>query len=231
MLPELAANIACRQAPRLLADAAALARVCAAADLERLHIADISDDAHGLTGYSFGSGHQLAVAMGWRDGQPAIGVAVRHLVAGLASDDLALARAAVEQTALHELAHSLVGQDRRPAADLVRLVAHLRAVPEGKPTDQRPHHHLRWAACLVILSQRAAKYRPATADLMWRMTERDLERYGHSCRALRLLCRSVDPQAALRPLLTAGSDLMATLARVGLPDCPQLQQGAAAACA
>lgn len=228
MPDDLATDIDSRQAQPLLADAECLARVCAVADIDRLHISDISGHACGLRGYSYGSGHQLAKALGWRDGQPAIGVAVADLVRDLGDD---LARAAAEQTALHELAHSLADDDSRPAADLVRLIDHLRSAPDQPGAgDQLSHHHLRWAAGLVILTQRAARYRAATADLMWRMTRQDLERYSHSCEALQLLCAAVDPDAALRPLLRPGSSLMATLAAGGLTDHPRPQQGAVAAC-
>lgn len=217
MHQELADNIACRQAPALRADAEALARVVALGDIERLHIHDCSDDASGLSGFSFGSGHQMAVALGHDDGSPAVAVAVRRMASHLANH-LDAARACIEQTTLHELAHSLCERDREPSGEVQKVLGHLASNQwrERPASHELSHHHLRWAAALVILTSRAATYRPATADYFWRLTRDDLEQNGHSLQALQMLCGAVDDAEPLRPLLQPGSSLMLTLAKGGL---------------
>lgn len=229
MIAPLADNIVRRQLPRLIADAESLLTVAAHADLPAgLRIVPMPPGR--LAGFSLDSGHRLARAHGFRPGAVAVAVAAEGYLRDLLElwpDDTAtgLAEAAlyVEFVAAHELSHALShepdGDLRDGEADILRLL------PEAAATIERPsdhertalHHGARWAAGLVILAGRCARYRPGARHRWPRLLDVDLRRVGIDAQAVADAVGDVADGVSLRELLAAGGTIVAAVAEA-IPD-------------
>lgn len=177
------------------------------------------DGTH-MLGASIGSGHRLARELGYRTGAPAVGCAVDLIVRevdrrGVSAD---VAAAMIEHTVLHELAHSLTNIDRdgvRPAAILEALSPG--SMPVITPAASAAAHNGRWAAVLLVLTDRAVGYRPRHARMLTYLLACDVAGHGHSDTALRRIVGQVDADRPVRELL-ADHQLIEQLRLAGRDD-------------
>jgi hypothetical protein len=186
-----------------------------------LHVIDTSDVAADIQGLSIGAGYRLASWAGYRTGWPAVGVSVGHIISEvcrLRGNDIELAAVMIEQCTLHEMAHCLLGRDDMTGDQITRLIGTVRKRQHLGQTiaERQQHHHDRWAAALLILTDRAAPYRPQYADLIELLTHDQIEDSGHSVAALRRVVGPVDPEAPISHLLRADGPLTARLRAAGL---------------
>lgn len=231
------ANIVHRQAPRLLADAEHLARVCVWPDLPGLHVVDISGLASDLDGMSIGSGYRLAAHYGFRTGWPAVGVSVGRLMTDVLRTDhdrIETATILIEQTTLHEVAHAVLGRDDMNSDQIGTTMRTLRSRQRlDQPAAQQwQDHHDRWASALLILTDRAQQYRRRHGDLIAMLSHSQIEDAGHSVQALRRVIGAVEGDAPIGHLLGQSGPLTARLRAAGLhrpPGQPADQHGAVAA--
>lgn len=216
-----------QQARHLISDAAALGAIVACGDLRRLHVhdqgtLDVGDGRH-MVGASIGTGHALAAVLGHRDGQPAVCCATRLIVRHCLQrgGSLEITQAVTECVVLHELAHTLVAAEIPPERVRVLLDS---LVTSGPPTytaaATAAAHGSQWAAALVVLSDRARRYRPQAARMLTHAVVDDLQHYGHDAAALRAAVGQVDDCQPLRELLADP----ALLARLPIPTIPDPQQ-------
>lgn len=202
-----------------------------------MHVVDISGLADDLQGLSIGAGYRLAAWHGFRTGWPAVGVAVSsmltHALAG-GHDHIEVASVLVEQTTLHEVAHALLGEDDLTGDQIGTLLGRVRARRElgQSAAQQRQQHHDRWAAALMILTDRARQYRPRSGNLIASLSDDQIEGHGHSVQALRRVIGPVDDDAPISQLLAYQGPLTTRLRAAGLhrpPGMPADQHGAVAA--
>jgi hypothetical protein len=158
---------------------------------------------------------------------------VTHVLAS-GHDRIETARLLIEQVTLHECAHALLGEDNLSAEQVGTLLGRVRAKRElgQSAAQQRQQHHDRWAAALLILTDRALKYRPRFGDLLAVLSHDQIEGYGHSVSALRRVIGPVDDDAPISQLLADSGPLTARLRAAGQhrpPDQHADQHGAVAA--
>lgn len=230
MIPEaLTDNIVAKQLPGLLAGAEALMSVAAWADLPAgLRIVPMP--AGRLAGFSIGSGHGLARAHGFRPGRVAVAVAAEGFLRRLLElwpDDtatgLAEAGVYVEFTAAHELAHALIARPDDELRDGEGEI--LRRLPEAAATIERPDrpertardHGAAWAAGIVILAGRCARYRPGARHRWPRLLGDDLQAVGIDAEAVALAVGDVADELPLRELLAPERDIVRRVAEA-IPD-------------
>ena len=220
----LADNIVRKQLRRLVADAEALLSVAAWPDLPAgCRLIDI--DGSRLAGFSSGSGHRLAEAHGCRAGVVAVGVAAESALRAALdvwADELpaALGEAAVriEVVMAHEVAHALVakidGTMQPGEGDILRrlpVAVGTVAVTDSPERTARDHAE-RWAAALVILSQRCRQYRPGARHRWADFLEDDLQLVGIDAQAVADAVGDVADEQPLRELLAAGGNIVARVA-------------------
>ena len=229
MIVPLIDNIVRRQLPRLIADAEALLSVAAWRDLPAgCRLIDIAGSR--LAGFSSGSGHRLAEAHGFRAGTVAVGVAAEHalrVALDVWGDELpaALGEAAVaiEFVAAHEAAHALVadidGSMQPGEADILRSLPVAVGTTTGDSSPERTArgHGARWAAALVILSQRCEQYRPRSQHRWRELLTDDLHAVGIDAQAVAVAVGDVADELPLRDLLAAGGNIVARVA-AAIPD-------------
>ncbi len=222
-------NIVRRQLPRLIADAEALLSVAAWRDL-RAGCRLIDIDGSRLAGFSSGSGHRLAEAHGFRAGAVAVGVAAEHalrVALDVWGDELpaALGEAAVaiEFVMAHELAHALVadidGTMQPGEGDILRrlpVAVGIVAVSDSHERTARDHG-ARWAAGLVILTQRCRQYRPRSQHRWHELLADDLHAVGIDAQAVAVAVGDVADELPLRDLLAVGGNIVARVA-AAIPD-------------
>jgi hypothetical protein len=228
MIAPLADNIVRKQLRRLVADAEALLSVAAWPDLPAgCRIVNI---AGGLAGFCLGSGHRFAEAHGYRQGAVAVAVATEPALRAALSvwpDELpaALGEAAVEIEFVmaHELAHALVAKiDGELQPQEAKILRALPAAVESGATADSPErtardHGERWAAALVILSQRCRQYRPGARHRWADFLEDDLQLVGIDAQAVADAVGDVADEQPLRELLAAGGNIVARVA-AAIPD-------------
>jgi hypothetical protein len=229
MIVALADNIVRRQLRRLIADAEALLGVAAWRDLPSgCRLIDI--DGSRLAGFSSGSGHRLALAHGCRAGTVAVGVAAESALRAALNvwaDELpaALGEAAVaiEFVMGHELAHALTapidGELRQGEGDILRRLPVAVGTTTGDSSPERTarDHGARWAAGLVILSQRCRQYRPRSQHRWRELLANDLHAVGIDAQAVAVAVGNVADDLPLRDLLAAGGTITAAVAEA-IPD-------------
>jgi hypothetical protein len=229
MIAPLADNIVWRQLPRLIADAEALLSVAAWPDLPA-GCRIIGIDGSRLAGFCSGSGHRFAQAHGCRPGAVAVGVAAEDALRSALdvwADELpaALGEAAVaiELVAAHEAAHALVadidGELQPGQGDILRglpsAVGTVAVIGSAERTAR--DHGARWAAGLVILSQRCRQYRPRARHRWNELLENDLQAVGIDTQAVADAVGDVADEVSLRDLLAAGGMIAARVAEA-IPD-------------
>jgi hypothetical protein len=229
MIVALADNIVRRQLPRLIADAEALLSVAAWRDLPAgCRIIDI--DGSLLAGFCSGSGHRFAQAHDCRQGAVAVGVAAEHALRAALdvwADELPVAlgeaAVAVEFVAAHELSPALGadidGELRQGESDILRRlpVAVGTVAVDDAPERTARDHGARWAAGLVILSQRCRQYRPRARHRWDELLKSDLQAVGIDAQAVADAVGDVADELPLRDLLAAGGNIVARVAEV-IPD-------------
>lgn len=229
MIVALADNIVRKQLPRLVADAEALVSVAAWRDLPAgCRIIDI--DGTRLAGFCAGSGHRFAQAHGFRAGAVAVGVAAESALRAALdvwADELpaALGEASlsIEYVAAHELAHGIVadidGSMRPGESEILRHLPVAVGTTTGDSSPERTarDHGARWAAGLVILSQRCEQYRPRSQHRWHELLADDLHAVGIDAQAVADAVGDVADDTPLRDLVAAGGPIACRVADA-IPD-------------
>lgn len=222
-------NIVAKQLPRIIADAEWLLTVAAYADLPAgLRIVPMP--AGRLSGFSLDSGHRLARAHGFAPGSVAVAVAAEGYLRDLLElwpDDTAtgLAEAGlyVEFVTAHELAHAIGHEPdddlRDGEADILRRLPEAAATIERASDHERTalHHGPEWAAAVVILAGRCARYRPGARHRWPRLLDVDLRRVGIDAQAVADAVGDVADELPLRKILAPQGAIVARVAQA-IPD-------------
>jgi hypothetical protein len=223
-------NVVRRSGPLLLRNAESLVGVVAWPDYPD-GLAVVEPPGGFEVGFSIGSGHLLAEAIGhrFRPAAVAVGAAamlrIELLAAGLDEPEDAVARVwvDVEVIALHEAAHAIVAPLDAPG-DAKRIAA-CRAVAcdlgEFRPAEWIASHGPAWALAYATLCRRAFRFRPNTAQAMRTIVAADMAAHGIDADLLFSIAAEIGDEARLRKLVHR-ADLLGRAAAAVAPDAERI---------